>query len=59
MISLGSYLQYLQVTKQTGCVCSEKRSFFDGGVGRDGIPVAAMVAEHCRELYIIKAISAA
>ncbi|TKJ44408.1 hypothetical protein CEE36_01310 [candidate division TA06 bacterium B3_TA06] len=30
-----------------------KGSFFDGGVGRDGIPVEAMAAEHCRELYII------
>jgi len=57
LISLGSYLQYLQATKQTGYVCSEKGSFFDGGVGRDGIPVEAMAAEHRRELYIIKAIS--
>lgn len=27
--------------------------FFDGGVGRDGIPVQAMVGEKCREIYII------
>ncbi len=27
--------------------------FVDGGVGRDGIPVETMIAERCRELYVI------
>jgi predicted acylesterase/phospholipase RssA len=27
--------------------------FVDGGVGRDGIPVEAMITEKCRELYVI------
>lgn len=30
-----------------------KGRFFDGGVGRDGIPVEAMLEEKCKELYII------
>jgi len=27
--------------------------YFDGGVGRDGIPVEAMLHEHCTDLYLI------
>ncbi|MBN2378209.1 patatin-like phospholipase family protein [candidate division WOR-3 bacterium] len=30
-----------------------KGEFFDGGVGRDGIPVEAMIDERCSDLYLI------